>query len=249
MTMTKEAIQYLMEQGIKPENRLINFDNDERWILVDAAGQGKEILPRVFTAEEPLRINTLSGLVDYIKSNLERETKQLIVHVKNEATVSVKGLLEINGERETLAVAQAIIPTFNFDCFMDTETFNIALQSKFVNNKDCGILLKVVGNIAEENVKTTGDDGVSQAVTINQGVASKADVRVPNPVNLSPYRTFLEVEQPESQFIFRMKDGPRCAIFEADGGAWRNQAITNIREYLKNELSEEIDSSRITILA
>ena len=37
MTMTKEAIQYLMEQGIKPENRLINFDNYERWILVDAA--------------------------------------------------------------------------------------------------------------------------------------------------------------------------------------------------------------------
>ena len=46
-----------------------------------------------------------------------------------------------------------------------------------------------------------------------------------------------------------MKDGPRCAIFEADGGAWRNEAITNIREYLKDELSEEIDSNRITILA
>lgn len=75
MTMTKEAIQYLMEQGIQPENRLINFDNDERWILVDAAGQGKEILPRVFTAEEPLRINTLSGLVNYIKANLERIKK------------------------------------------------------------------------------------------------------------------------------------------------------------------------------
>lgn len=75
------------------------------------------------------------------------------MHIKNEATVSVKGLLEVNGERETLAVAQAIIPTFNFDCFMDTETFNIALQSKFVNNKDRGILLKVVGNVAEENVK------------------------------------------------------------------------------------------------
>lgn len=74
-------------------------------------------------------------------------------------------------------------------------------------------------------------------------------MRVPNPVELAPYRTFLEVEQPESQFIFRMKDGPRCAIFEADGGAWRNQAITNIREYLKNELFEEIDSNRITILA
>lgn len=66
---------------------------------------------------------------------------------------------------------------------------------------------------------------------------------------LAPYRTFLEVEQPESQFIFRMKDGPRGAIFEADGGAWRNQAIVNIREYLKEQLSEEVESKRVTILA
>ncbi len=52
-----------------------------------------------------------------------------------------------------------------------------------------------------------------------------------------------------SQFVFRMKDGPRAAIFEADGGAWRNQAIVNIREYLKEQLAEEVESQRITILA
>lgn len=33
-----------------------------------------------------------------------------------------------------------------------------------------------------------------------------------------------------------MKDGPRAAIFEADGGAWRNESILNIKEYLKKEL-------------
>ncbi len=106
-----------------------------------------------------------------------------------------------------------------------------------------------MGNVSEDNIRQTGDDGVSQAVTINQGIATKADVRVPNPVDLAPYRTFLEVEQPTSQFIFRMKDGPRGAIFEADGGAWRNQAIVNIREYLKEELAEEIEAGRITIIA
>ena len=35
-----------------------------------------------------------------------------------------------------------------------------------------------------------------------------------------------------------MKDGPRAAIFEADGGAWRNKAILSIKEYLKKELAE-----------
>lgn len=250
MSLEKNAIQYLMEQGIKPEDRLINFDSDEnRWVVIDNAGQPHEIGPKVYTANHALKINTLSGFVNYVKANLDRVDYKLIVHVKDEATVYLKGLLETDGSRETLAVAQAIVPEFYFDHFMNTEEFNIALQSKFVLNDDRQILLQVVGNVSEENVKNTGDDGISQAVTINQGVASKADVKVPNPVVLAPYRTFLEVDQPESQFIFRMKDGPRGAIFEADGGAWRNQAIVNIREYLIEQLSEEIETARITILA
>ncbi|MGY3766818.1 hypothetical protein ACWOAH_09865 [Vagococcus vulneris] len=249
MTMTKEAIQYLMEQGITPEDRLVNFDNEERWLAFDNDGQVKEILPRVFNAKEQVLLNTLSGMVNYIKSNLERVDEKLILQIKNEEIVSLIGTLEIDGSREKLAVASAIVPEFRFDTYHNLEEFNIALQSKFVENEDRKILLQVVGNVSEDNIKTVGDDGVSQVVTINQGVASKADVKVPNPVELSPYRTFLEVEQPTSQFVFRMKDGPSAAIFEADGGAWRNQAIVNIREYFKEQLKEEIEANRITILA
>lgn len=249
MTMTKEAIQYLQESGISPEDRLINFDDNERWLVFDNDGQAKEIHPRVFNARESVDLNTLSGMVNYIKSNLERIESKLILHVKNESIVKLMGTLEVDGSREELAYAKAIVPDFRFDTYYDVEEFNIALQSKFVENDDRQILLKVVGNVSEDNVKNVGDDGVSQAVTINQGVASKADVKVPNPVELAPYRTFLEVTQPESQFVFRMKDGPRAAIFEADGGAWRNQAIVNIREYFKNELRAEIANNRITILA
>lgn len=249
MSLEKNAIQYLMEHGIKPIDRLIDFEDEDRWLVIDNDGVPHEIEPRVYTSKHPFQINTLSGFVKYIKANLDRKDLSLIVHVKDEGTVYLNGLLEVDGSRETLAVAQAITPQFYFDHFMNMEEFNISLQSKFVSNEDRQILLQVVGNISEENVKNTGDDGVSQAVTINQGVASKADVKVPNPVKLAPYRTFLEVEQPESQFIFRMKDGPRGAIFEADGGAWRNQAIVNIREYLNEQLSEEIESKRITILA
>lgn len=260
MTMTKEAIQYLMEQGIRPDDRLVNFD-DTRWVNIDNEGQATEILPRVFTAKDRIPLNTLTGLVNYIKANIERENMHLILHIENEKNVHLMGTLEVDGSREILASAEAIVPRFNFDQYYDTESFNIALQSKFVDLRnihiedeqdDRAILLQVVGNVSEENVKNTGDDGISQAVSIRQGIASKADVKVPNPVHLAPYRTFLEVEQPISQFVFRMKDGPRAAIFEADGGAWRNQAIVNIREYLKEQLADELSrqpESRITILA
>ena len=74
------------------------------------------------------------------------------------------------------------------------------------------------------------------------GIASKSDALVPNPVRLTPYRTFLEVEQPASDFIFRMKqdkyEGIVCAIFEADGGAWKMEATQRIKEYLQKELME-----------
>lgn len=248
MDLTVEAIDRLASLGVRPDERIVELD-DGRLFGVDQEGNVSEIFPHVTVARETLVINTLSGFVTYVKSNLDREENQLIVHIKNETQVYLKGLIEVDGNRETLAAANAIVPAFDFGYFHDMESFNIALQSKFVPNEHQALLLKVVGNVFEDNVRQTGDDGVSQAVTINKGVASKVDVKVPNPVELAPYRTFLEVEQPESQFIFRMKDGPKGAIFEADGGAWRNQAIVNIREYLKEALSEEIESGKITIIA
>lgn len=65
------------------------------------------------------------------------------------------------------------------------------------------------------------------------------DVFVPNPVTLKPFRTFHEIEQPEIAFVFRMKNGQSgvsCALFEADGGAWKFNAVHSIAEYLKKEL-------------
>lgn len=110
-------------------------------------------------------------------------------------------------------------------------------------------MLKLVGNVKEEAVNTIGDDGVSQSVVAKMGVATVGNVKVPNPVLLKPYRTFVEVEQPESNFIFRMRKGPECALFEADGGAWKLEAIDNIKEYLTAELAEEIESKKVFIIA
>ena len=77
---------------------------------------------------------------------------------------------------------------------------------------------------------------------IKTGIASKGEAVVPNPVRLRPFRTFVEVEQPESAFVFRMRqdsdDGVECAVFEADGGAWKNAAMENIKKYLQLELSD-----------
>ena len=67
------------------------------------------------------------------------------------------------------------------------------------------------------------------------------DDLVPSPCVLRPYRTFVEVMQPASSFIFRLEQGREqtvnAAIIEADGGAWKLDAVSNIIVYLAKELA------------
>lgn len=250
--MIAKALSYLVENSIKPDERIVDvIDSNgcQRTFSIDAYGQAIEIKPLVTRAKEPLRINTLTGLVGYVKANMEKQDSHFYLQVFDEKTVLLKGVLDQEGERETLVIANAIVPRFEYETFLSVEELIIGLQSNFVKTTDRDLILKVVGNVKEEHVRTTGDDGFSQAVTIKTGVASADDVLVPNPVTLAPYRTFIEVEQPASDFIFRMKDGPKGAIFEADGGAWRNKAIINVRDYLKAELASELENKKITIIA
>ena len=139
---------------------------------------------------------------------------------------------------------KAMVPDFNFNHFMDQEKFCINLQSKFIDDPDTdrALLLKFAGTVEAGTVAEYGDDGVTQKATVKTGIASKGDAIVPNPAKLRPYRTFLEVEQPVSEFIFRMKqdkcEGITCAIFEADGGAWKVAAMKSIKDYLQFELED-----------
>ena len=77
---------------------------------------------------------------------------------------------------------------------------------------------------------------------MKQGARGKVDDIVPNPCRLRPIRTFTEVEQPASLFVFRLEQGSNetvtGALFEADGGAWKLEAMSNIKRYLDEELKE-----------
>ncbi|QDX92031.1 hypothetical protein EEL30_06410 [Brevibacillus laterosporus] len=195
-----------------------------------------------------IQVNSLSGLIEYIKSNFDGD-KEMMVHVVSPTEVQCFTTFNRDYQRNFLICADAMTPQFRFDNWYDPENFNIKLQSCFVANEDRDIMLKVVGNIKEESVNTVGDDGVSQAVVAKTGVATVANVKVPNPVSLKPYRTFVEVEQPESDFIFRMKSGPSCALFEADGGAWKLEAMRNIKDFLAEHLQEQIETQKVVIIA
>ena len=232
MDMTKDALQYVV--GLrKPE--IIELGDD--------CYTDKELtrIPSVLRARA-LEMSTLTSLVDYIKANVDSMSKKMLVHVTDPTTVHLISCLNADRERETLIKVSAELPYFRYGEYMGHEEFLIAMQAKFQANKDRDLLLKFAGTVESGTVAQYGDDGVTQKATVKSGVASKTDAIVPNPVNLIPYRTFLEVEQPESAFIFRMRESERggvsCAIFEADGGAWKYEAMHNIAAYIREELEE-----------
>lgn len=189
-----------------------------------------------------IEMSTLTGLVDYIKAQIDFSTDKMIVQVVSPTVVMLISALDGDRKRETLVNVSAKIPDFRYGRYMSSEEFIIALQSKFIGNDDRDLLLKFAGTVKNESIAQYGDDGVSQKATIKTGISTVGDAVVPNPVKLRPFRTFIEVEQPESAFVFRMRQdegrGVECAIFEADGGAWMNAAMKNIKDYLKFELAE-----------
>lgn len=201
-----------------------------------------------------LEMNTLESVVRYLKG-IDDEREQFgeptptIIHIESERCVTLKDIANIaEGKRDCMVLATAEVPRFNYGDFYDAESFNIALQSKFLDTEDKATILQVVGNLKEDAVRTMTDDGVSQVTAVRTGVATVADVKVPNPVTLRPFRTFIEVDQPESRFIFRMREGGRCAIFEADGGAWKLAAKKNIYNYLKEQLDKEVESGAVVLI-
>ena len=210
-----------------------------------------------------LKLNTLESIVRYVqKIGDERESEYceaaepiimhaepIIIHIESATCVALKDIANVgDGKRDCMVLATAEVPKFQYGEFLDAESFNIALQSKFLDTEDKATILQVVGNLKEDAVRTMTDDGVSQVTAVRTGVATVADVKVPNPVFLRPFRTFIEVDQPESRFIFRMREGGRCAIFEADGGAWKLEAKKNIYNYLAEQLESEVASGEVVLL-
>jgi hypothetical protein len=197
-------------------------------------------------AAEPstVALVTLTGLVDFIKLNRDGiDLEKCVVHVEDQATVSLRS--NVTGEfaqRPTFAKASCkhvIGEGFPFGTYLDQERFVVGLMSAFVQDGTTARLLELVSSITDGNVMTSEDDGRAQAITAKRGPTLGRKVDIPNPVTLSPFRTFRELAQPASLFVLRLRGGepmPSLALHEADGGGWKLEAITKAKAWLVEQL-------------
>lgn len=186
---------------------------------------------------DTISLTSLSGLTTMIKQEMNEYNLPLFVRVTSAERVHVLGAVRDDMQREMPFTAEAKFIGFDFNDYMSIENMIINLKSRFAPTEDRDYLVQLLGNITDQQSIQTKDDGITQSATVKSGIQLVGEQRIKPIVTLKPYRTFLEVEQPESEFLIRLKDG-RAALFEADGGAWEREAVKNVADKLRELLSD-----------
>lgn len=253
--MIKEALEYIVEQA-KP-----NEIEHEGELYTDKPIY--RVHQQINT--NTIHMNTLTSLIDYLRDNSDRILEEkAVIQVVSPTFVKLFSQKSTDKDLESkeYVTVKASIPEFCFGQWYGNEEFTINVMSKFITLSgndgfdDKAAVLQFAGTVQAGTITDYGDNGVSQSATVKTGILEKEQKLVPSIVELCPYRTFMEVEQPKSQFIFRMRSGAydciTCALFEADGGAWQNEAMQNIKCYLVSELEkieEQMDGLKVTVIA
>ena len=246
MEEIKQAIEYIAGLAVKAEKpEIVKFGN-KTYCTKDLKRYDRP------DKAEPIKATTLTALVDYIEENAHELRDYMIIQVVSPTEVRLFSGLLAERDRETLFEVHAQLPHFEYGREYGQEQFLIALQACFENSSDRETVAMVASNIVNTQSATYSDDGITQQAVIKTGITTKEPALVPNPVNLIPYRTFLEVRQPESDFVFRISESregaPTFKLVEADGGRWKSEAMGTVRGYLENELGH-IKNVQLTIIA
>lgn len=243
----KKAIEYIAGLAVKAEKPETIEINGRTYCTKD--------LRRYDRADkaEPIKATTLTSLVDYIKESRSELRDRMIIQVVSATKVLLYSGLLAERDRETLFEVNALLPQFEYGREYDQESFLVSMQSCFKHSDDREAVTVLASNIVNTQQATYSDDGISQQAVMKTGITTKDNVLVPNPVTLIPYRTFLEVEQPTSEFVFRISEGrggaPAFKLVAADGGLWKSQAVDNVKRYLMEALADIPDREQLTIIA
>lgn len=232
--MIKTAIQYV-----------VGLSGATKHEVGERVYYDKQLVPVKPPVQDEINVNTLTAIADYFRQNPDQvKLEHAIVHVSKYDTVTVfSPVMSQWMQRGNYLCAKTNPIQFQYDRPLQLEEFIVALQTCFVQTQTIKDLLSVVGTMTDTTEIKVIDDGVSQQVTAKTGIASVGNVQLVNPIELVPYRTFLEVAQPAGKFILRLKRGSNgggitATLSDADGGNWRNEAQARIKAWLQKNLPE-----------
>ena len=211
----------------------------------------REVKPEV---ELPARysVDTLEALVKLIRTEGVAQTSLLYVRVDSARRVMVDSTYTGRDyaiySRLPLYEAVSDVPSISVNQYMSQEHAVIELQSLYAVTDDRDYLLALLSRIDVNQGVSSVDNGISQEVSVRTGAVLKEQQTVQPIVHLQPYRTFLEVEQPASDFLLRLDKDGRPALYEADGGAWKLEAKRNIAAYLGEQLADLVERGSVVVM-
>ena len=197
-------------------------------------------------------VDTLEALVKLIRTEGIDQSPRLYVRVDSARRVMVdttythKEYAEFS--RLPLYEAVSDVPSISVNQEMSQEQAVVELQSLYAVTQDRDYLLSLLSRIDVNQGVSSVDNGISQEVSVRTGAVLKEQQTVQPIVHLQPYRTFLEVEQPASDFLLRLDKDGRPALYEADGGAWKLEAKRNIAAYLGEQLADLVERGSVVVM-
>lgn len=195
-----------------------------------------------------IELTGLDSVCKMVRNEAEHVGLQIFIQVKDYRSVSVFTSLDSDEDRLYLYKCGADTPCITTDRYMPYEKAVIELRSLYIPNDGTNYLLRLLGSISNESKVTTTDNGVTQQVEARAGIALNSMVKIEPRVALQPFRTFIEVEQPESEFLLRISERGEIGFFPADGGVWKLEAARNVAAYFEAALKDLIDAGTVVVI-
>ena len=186
-----------------------------------------------------ITVNGLASVAELISAEIDRlptEALPVFVQICGARDINVFTGLDGDMKRDDLYFCTCDAPKFN-PGWREYDKAIIELRSMFVPNEGTDYLLDLLSRISKEDGVTTMDNGLTQQVEARSGIALKTKESIKPRVALKPFRTFAEIDQPESEFLVRVDDDGNIGLFEADGGTWELAAKRGIMEYITDDPS------------
>lgn len=193
-------------------------------------------------------VTGLDSVCKLVRNEAKAVGRKIFIQIQAYNRVCVFSTYDDQYERSCLYKCTADTPSVTVNRFNPYENAVIELRSLYIPNKDTEYLLQLLSSISSESKVVSTDNGVTQSVEAKQGIALSQMVQVKPRVALKPFRTFIEVEQPESEFLLRISSDGKIGLYEADGGVWKLEATRNVAGYFEKALEDLISSGDVVVI-
>lgn len=242
--MLKEFIEHI-QRTTQPVVKEIEGRN----FVLHGDGGAEELRPTPDRIE-PITLNSLDALEKMVKTEAMKLDNPLYLTVPTPTKVEcfAQPREEDRWFRQGYYLAKATdVPGWDSKVTMGFDEMQIALRTRFQETTDSLYAQRLLSDITTGGKITYNDNGVATSIVTRKGIDLQANETIRPIIKLKPYRTFQELEQPESEFLIRVNERG-ITFVEADGGMWRLRARQIAKAWLEERFASEIDAGTVVVM-